>query len=260
MTRRLRAATFHRFMTSGRTTPVLLACEDEWGNAAGDYVVKLRGGMETGQRGLLCELVASELASYFGLKRPEPAVVMLDQGFAELVILVEPNAARRLRESIGMNFGSRHLTDVTIWPIGRPMPDAMMKAAVEVFAFDCLIDNYDRRFNNPNLLARGDEVFVFDHEVAFSFLYAVTKNSKPWQVTNRVLREHVFYLNLKGKDLELDQFVARLANLGEAELRGLAGQIPEEWRTEDLSRISARLTVIRDHALEFMEEIRRGLV
>jgi hypothetical protein len=115
-----------------------------------DYVVKLRGGLDRGETGLLCELVASGLASHFGIAVPEPALVSLDVDFAELVAAAEPQHADRLRNSTGLNFGSRQLSDVSGWPVDKWIPEAMWQAAVNIFAFDVLIQNPDRRYGNQN--------------------------------------------------------------------------------------------------------------
>ena len=51
----------------------------------------------------------------------------------------------------------------------------MMATAVSIFALDALIDNPDRKFSpNPNLFSRGDTIFVFDHELAFSFMLDIS--------------------------------------------------------------------------------------
>ena len=62
----LTAVRFEKAMTSGRTRPLVLGCEegDEDGGGAAEYVVKLRGSNYTGGVRLAWELVAS------GLPRP----------------------------------------------------------------------------------------------------------------------------------------------------------------------------------------------
>jgi hypothetical protein len=150
---------FHRFMTVGRTSPALCGCTDEAGNHVDDFVIRLRGGLENGPSGLLFELMGSRLAGAFGLDRPEPALISIDAEFAELVARANPGRATLMRNSVGMNFGSRLLIDVTEWPIDKTIPHSMRQAALNVFAFDALIQNPDRRFSNQNLLTRGDEIF-----------------------------------------------------------------------------------------------------
>jgi hypothetical protein len=120
---------------------------------AGEYVVKLRGAI--GESGLLSELFASRLAGHFGLACPESAVITIDQGLVELVANTQPSHAARIRGSVGLNFGTKVLTGATIWPVDKAIPEAMWQAAVDIFAFDALVQNPDRSFNNPNLLTRG---------------------------------------------------------------------------------------------------------
>jgi hypothetical protein len=190
-------------MSNGRTSPTLCGCEDESGRLAGDYVVKLRGGMDRGERGLLCEAIATRLATYFTIAVPEPAVILVDGQFADLVAAAEPAHGRRFRASVGLNFGSRQLSGVSEWPVDKWIPDAMWQSAVNIFAFDALIQNPDRRYNNQNLFTRGNEVYIYDHELAFSFLEDVAPSGTAWRVEAfSFLAEHVFYRRLKKKPID----------------------------------------------------------
>jgi len=74
----LQAVQFHKFMESGRTSPALCGCEGPNGENAGEFVVKQRGGMERGYTALVCELVASRMARFFGIPVPDPAIVSID--------------------------------------------------------------------------------------------------------------------------------------------------------------------------------------
>ena len=136
MIRTLTATHLHRFMNSGRTHPMLCGCEDEAGGWAGDYVVKLRGSMERGDARALCELIGAILAREFGLSAPEPALVLIEEQFAEQVAAFVPLHATRVRKSAGLNFGCLLLTDVMGWPVDKSIPDAMRQSAVNIFAFD----------------------------------------------------------------------------------------------------------------------------
>ena len=60
-------------------------CEDLDGNSAGEFVVKLRRGMETGVVGLTCELLSALLAADFGLRTPNPAIVDVDPAIGGLL-------------------------------------------------------------------------------------------------------------------------------------------------------------------------------
>jgi len=212
----------HRFLRSGRNHPALFGCIDADGNSAGDYVVKLRGAMDTKLRGPASELIASLLAGHFGVLRPKPAAVRVHPDLTTWLAAHYPEHAAAIRDSTGLNFGTELLTDVATWPRGRTVPEAMHVAATHIFAFDALIANDDRRYNNPNVLVRGDEIFVIDHEAAFAFLYLVSLGEAPWELRRRnSLREHVFYHPLRKQEAlapDVSSFIARLAQLGHAEL------------------------------------------
>jgi len=254
------AVLFHRFMTSGRTSPALCGCEDQAGQNAGDFVIKFLGGMERGTRGLVAELVASRLASRFSIPVPVPALVVLDHTFAELVARSQPTRAERLRKSVGINFGTRLLDDVTTWPVDKAIPEAMWQTAISIFAFDALIQNPDRRFSpNPNLFTRGDRIFVFDHELAFSFLESFLPTDDPWRLERQhYLADHVFYRRLKSKQFDLGEFTATLAAFP-AWWPEIVTDIPAEWNNGSLARIEDHLRAVAERSTDFVEEIRRRL-
>jgi hypothetical protein len=258
---RLAATQFKRFMESGRTFPALCGCSDESGKPAGEYVVKLRGAVDGREAALVNELLGAVLASYFRLAAPEPAVIFLDPKFTDLVSVDHPSRREVLQASAGWNFGTKHMPAAGTWPVDMPIPWDRFDSAVEIFAFDALIQNPDRRFNNPNVLADGSKFYVFDHEVAFSFLRAIPPTATPWIVDQeRYLEHHVFYRKLKSKPIELEGFTSRLAEMPDAFLDSFVAEVPHEWDNQDcVTRIVAHLRTVRDHATEFAESIRRVL-
>jgi hypothetical protein len=259
MIRRLTAIQFERFMTSGRTSPGLCGCEDQSGAMVGEYVVKLRGAV--GEVGLLNELFTARLAGHFGLASPEPALIAIDQALVDLVANTQPSQAVRIRDSVGLNFGTKALSGVSTWPVDKFIPDAMWQAAVDIFAFDALVQNPDRRFTNPNLFTRGDSLLVFDHETAFSFVVALFPSATPWKLDDQqYLTDHVFYRKLKSKPIDLTGFTASLGGLSDAVLEGIVADVPAEWNNDNLPKIERHLSTVRDHAGEFAEEVRRFLV
>jgi hypothetical protein len=259
MIQRLTAVQFTRFMDSGRTSPALFNCEDQSGTAAGEYIVKLRGSIQ--QTGLLRELLGSRLASHFGLTVPEPALVTLDQELAGPIASFNQAKAKIINGSIGLNFGSRVVIGFSTWPIDRKIPAVIWQTAVNIFAFDALVQNPDRRFGNPNLFINGDNVFIFDHEIAFSFLMDIFPSPSPWLVDRQpYLTNHVFYRQLKSQNIDLTDFTLRLSGLSDAVLGEVFADVPSEWNNEDVPRIGQHLNMMRNHAEEFAEELRRFLV
>jgi hypothetical protein len=259
MVPRLTAIQFERFMNTGRTSPALCGCEDRAGRMVGEYVVKLRGAV--GESGLVNELIASRLAAHFGIASPEPALIAIEQALAELVANMQPSNAARIRDSVGLNFGTQVLSGVSTWPVDKSIPEVMWQAAVDIFAFDALIQNPDRRYGNPNLFTRGDSLLVFDHEMAFSFLVAVLPSPTPWKLDRQpYLRDHVFYRKLKSTPIDFTGFSASLGGLSDALLRGILTDVPAEWNNENVLKIERHLRAVREHRGEFAEEVRRFLV
>jgi hypothetical protein len=165
-----------------------------------------------------------------------------------------------MRNSIGLNFGSRLLAGVSQWPVDKSVPEAMREASLKIFAFDALIQNPDRRFENPNLLARGDDIFIFDHELAFSFLLDVMPSAEPWTLGGQqYLTNHVFYSQLRKRTVDLDEFTNELRTLAATNLEDILAEVPAEWNNEVVAKIRHHLRIVGSHAAEFAEEIRRRL-
>jgi hypothetical protein len=250
-----------KVMESGRTGPILCACTEEDGAQAGEFVVKLRQRVDIGVAGLLHEFLGSRLASHFGILVPEPVGVFVEPEFAMALTERDNNLAASLQASVGLNFGSRLLYPATSWPVNKSIPAAMWRDAVNIFAFDALIQNPDRRPENPNLLTQGDNIYVYDHETSFSFLLALLAAPEPWNIEGEAyLANHVFYKRLKSKEIDLADFEERLKALTVGVLAGIREELPEEWQHPDLERIEAHLTAVHDHAEDFREQVRRRLI
>jgi len=176
------------------------------------------------------------------------------------VASAEPKRAEILRNSVGLNFGSRQLNDVTGWPVDKAIPEAMWQAAVNIFAFDALVQNPDRRYSNQNLFTHGNDIFAYDHELAFSFLLDIVPAAMPWRLDSQpYLTGHVFYRQLKSKPIDVDGFALALSALPGTRLDNILAELPSEWSNGDIYRIEQHLRTVGGHAGEFAEEIRRRL-
>lgn len=230
----LTAVQFIRPMKNGRTRPLLLGCEDLPGNPF-EVVVKLRG-RQMAEKAQIAELIAAQLADDLNLDVPRAGVVEVPAGFEEIV--TDPEAAAAVKESIGFNFGSVHLgTGFTTWPPNRSPHGAQRDQAASIFAFDTLLQNPDRRTDNPNLWVRSDRLGVYDHEQAFSFLFLpiIGGASRPWVSADqanafRFLEKHIFYSALRGSSFDLEGFQERLGSLTDEQLGSYAVSVPAEWR------------------------------
>jgi RNAse (barnase) inhibitor barstar len=150
---------------------------------------------------------------------------------------------------------------MTTWLVGRMIPEAMFRDATNIFAFDALIQNPDRRVANPNLFTQGDSIYVYDHEeTSFSFLLALSPSTEPWNLERETyLEDHVFYSRLRAKEIDLKDFGQNLKALTTDVLMGIREEVPLEWAHKDLIGIEGHLTKIQKNADEFVEQIRRRL-
>jgi hypothetical protein len=106
------------------------------------------------------------LADTLGLRVPRQVLVLVDDHVScedpdpELVALV--------RASAGMNLGFEVLDgarDLRAYDLGRIRTDE----ASAVLWLDGLVMNPDRTARNPNLMLRGDELWLIDHGAALAF-------------------------------------------------------------------------------------------
>ena len=231
MVKSVKAAAFMQAFRTGRTCPCLMRCEDEQDQTA-EVVVKLRTGSECSSTGLVCELMAAFLARDLGLPVPEPYLVEVTSDFHQGI--VDPCLAERFRTSAGWNFGSRNLAPAFVsWPQLRSIPATLQQTAAEIFAFDMTIQNPDRRPSKPNLLRKCDELVIFDHEMAFSFLYALVPNEYPWDGKGMgFAKDHLFYGGLKGKELSWSRMQGALNAIDGNRLNRYVETIPPAWQSE----------------------------
>ncbi len=161
----LTATRFHRRMTRGRTGPFLLEGE----NGAGDTVEVIAKftSAQLPVEGLVREAFGALLAADLGLPVPECYCVTVQPDFVAAVTSSHPAEGAALAAAIPIGFGSVKLPPGFVaWMPERPLPKAMRHTAAEIYAFDLLIQNPDRRPGNPNLQSKGDDFAIFDHEMA----------------------------------------------------------------------------------------------
>lgn len=261
LTPRLYASSFLGSLSGGRTRPCIFACEYSDGSPAGEYVVKLRHNLERGIDGLLAELFASKLASELGLPMPAPAIVYLDPRLSEGI--VDISIAASVRQSAGLNFGSENLSGgYTIWQVGANIPPVLHQTALQTFIFDLLIENPDRivTHRKPNILHRGSEVKLIDHELAFSFLLDIGIDDEPWELRRAPFAfDHVFRSGLRSLILDYSRIKDRLEAISQEVLDDIEFDIPCEWRFDILRKMKNHVLSKVAHIDVFLQRVREKL-
>ena len=217
----------------------------------------------------IAELTCAQLAADLGLSIPQPAIVDIPQGFE--AVLSQADVIEAVRASPGLNFGSLHLgASFTTWPTHRTPYGTQRDQAAAIFAFDALVQNPDRRASNPNLWVKAEQIGVYDHEQAFSFLFLpiIGGPSQPWSLASQsagsfqFLSSHVFYQPLRGATFDLKTFEEKLGGLSDAQIEGYVAAVPEGWRSgHDLcDKIAAYLRAGRAECrllLSFVQQLLR---
>jgi len=229
---RVRAMLILHPLSSGRTKPCVMLCNEDSDNDV-EVVVKWRAGLDLKETGLICELLSALLADDLDLPVPKPFIVQVEDGFH--LSVTRPDIAAIAEKSVGSNFGSQRVSPgVGTWPKDKAIPVLLRPLAAEIFAFDVLTQNADRRRDNPNLLWSGDDVYLCDHEQAFSFLAGVIGWQAPW--TGQGLdfcRNHVFFQQLKGLPHNWDRLSGALDALTDDRLNEYLSAVPNEWRNNN---------------------------
>jgi len=262
MLKRITPDRYDRATPNGRTAPSRISCEQDDGSTV-EVVAKFSAGCDQGEINLAREVIAACLAVDLGLPIPEPFLIDVPPGWAETV----PDAGRRtkIQSSSSVAFGSKHAGNgFAAWNAGNLISDIMLPMAAAIFTFDAIIQNPDRRADNPNCLIRGDSLRIFDHELAFS--HGLMLGWKPpWALGGLKPLEtngnHIFRAGLKGRPIDLAAIRAAWAGLSDARIRAYEEALPPEWSGAAAAVASATKLIrdARDNIDACLTEVKRVL-
>ncbi len=219
MLRTVRADRYLQPFKEGGSVPALVE-----GSDLGLYVVKLRGAAQ-GERALVAELVAGELARTLGLAVPELVFVDVDRAIADSE--PDPEIALPLEKSVGLNVGLDFLPgSITFDPIVGPAPDPGFASLTVLF--DAFVVNVDRTPRNPNLLRWHKKPWLIDHGAALYFHHGWSPESL-LEGSDDPFTESQSHVLLRSAT-ELDAAAEVLADkLDEAAITRVLALVPEEW-------------------------------
>ncbi len=268
MLERVTATSFLRRLGTGRTKPPLLDCERQNGGRV-EVVAKLAGS-GCGPHGIVRETIMAMLAADLGLPVSEPVLVDLIEGFVDALPGDQAALAHELNQSLLPTFGCCKLpAGFSVWSSDREVAAQAVESAAEVFAFDALTLNPDRRVSNPNCQWNGTSFAIFDHEMALdSTLIGTAMLPAPWQ--NGGLHsltqgpgEHVLYRGLRNRAPSLTRLEAAWNTIAAPRLKEYRDAVPAEWLPlvgPSLDQAIEYLNTLRDHVHEAFESVRSALV
>jgi hypothetical protein len=236
-------------LREGGSLPGLMEADDD-----GLYVTKFRAAGQ-GERALVAEVVAGELARAIGLPVPELAVVEVAPalGLAE----PDPEIQDLIVGSPGQNLGMDFLPGAL--PVAVPSDPAVdADLAADVVWFDALVTNVDRTPRNPNLLVWHGRLYLIDHGASFFRQHA----ERPLVETARdgvpMLADHVLR-PFAGSLAAADE---RLAERALCAIDDAVALAPDAWLDPDPGARRADLAGFLRERLEaprpFVEELERG--
>jgi hypothetical protein len=248
------ASRFNKRMGNGRTKPCLVECEDTNGDSF-ELVVKCSAGCMQNEENLVLEAIAAMLAADLGLPVPEPFLVEIDAEFIALIPDDQTEIRKNFQDSCKYAFGSRFLPQgFAVWPTGEQVPEHLTNEAAEIFVFDAIIVNSDRRPENPNCLWSGKEVAIFDHELTFAQKQVLFWKA-PWEIGGfdqmDSKERHIFarpYFKKLPDDLQ--RFVAAWEGLPQNRFVQYGNALPAEW-VGDGVRLS--------EVIKYLEEARTNI-
>jgi hypothetical protein len=227
MIERLHAEVFHGFQTRGNTRPARLTCRRADGTQV-EVFGKFAGGVRNHYFGLCAELLSSQFASTLGLATPVPYLVEITP---EFVASAPAIAQDLLNRSLGVNFASESLGEgYTTMAAETRLPVELRRCAAEIFAFDVLIQNYDRKADNPNMLWNRAKIYLIDHERALDPAQSAEKSHSVTSLDLDRFYDHVLYGSLSPSDCSLERLSGVLGGLTAGTLDGWFDSIPVIWR------------------------------
>jgi hypothetical protein len=200
------------------------------------------------------------LAAEFGIDAPLPAMVSLS---AELL-----DAAGDTLRQWGVTLRPGHAVGLELrrglTPLNRYVPlegGAYQADALRIYAFDMLVQNPDRRVENPNCGNFKGRLVAYDHEMAFSFLHPIVGAGHPWEVP-RFSRQHLFHGFVAGARrrgaIDWDPIKDAVRTVSER-VEGLVEYLPDAWRGHG-ERVATHIQAVATNTLEFQNGLENSLL
>lgn len=252
-------------LTSGRTAPLLVRGVCTQTSQKDDIVVKLSDS--TMSNDAKCrEIIAAFIARELGILVAEPVLVEISNEV--LLAFKEPSINTRMKNAIGINFGSKWAGDgysEFVNPV--KLPPILVEQALYIFIFDTLIHNADRRAGKQNLKNNGREIVIFDHESAFGFVFDIFPRKDSWvlnEMDKKWIKNHLFYKEIRNKytrfdvSKEIDKFKFTLEKLDNSFWNKVKGLIPISWKGghNQIVKIENFLSSITQNTDKFLEQLK----
>ncbi|QOD84836.1 HipA family kinase [Chromobacterium haemolyticum] len=252
----INAVRFDMLLESGRTKPCLVTCEADDGEEV-SVVVKLSIGCMEREHNLALEALSAMLATDLDLPVPNFYIVKIDDLFVDS--MRGHSSFQKFNESCRLAFGSQHVQGFGPWITRSHVPKSLRQIAIEVFVFDCIIMNTDRRPGRPNCLFSGNQIAIIDHELSFiKELFW----KPPFEIggldSTAQPDAHIFapFYHDDKTPANLSKFSARWLQITDDRLQEYLDAIPPEWKIyeEKILQKIDYLKSVRDNIHQVVNE------
>lgn len=182
----------NRITKGGRTRPIIVTIKNEEGKLK-QFVVKLYNKREVRENLTVArDVLTVALADEFDLLSPFPAYISFTNAFLQ-TLPSELQAEIKEKEAY-LNFGCEYIEGVINF--GKNIAKSTLEGLTgvdTVFAFDNLVRNFDRRYNEKtNLLLDNHDIYLIDHEfcLEIDLNHIEDVETMNW---NYYYQNHVFY-------------------------------------------------------------------
>ena len=217
----MRTVVATRYVTplrEGGSLPAIIEADDQ-----GMYVLKFRGAGQ-GQKALIAELVAGEIARALDLPVPEIVFVELDAELARTE--PDPEIQHLIKSSVGLNLALDYLPGAVTFDPVVEHPDAELASAI--VWFDAFVTNVDRTPRNANMLMWHRRPWLIDHGAALYFHHSWDGYLERAAAPFAMIKDHVLLPAATRLD-DIDDSLA--ARLGADVIEQIVARIPDEWLT-----------------------------
>lgn len=248
---------------SGATLPMRVWGVDTETGEREQYVVKYKNQNRMIGSASSFEFLGAWMAREVGLNAAEPVTINISEDFVGT--LAGRDGFKAASQSLGLNFGSKYVAGVAqIPPTGFTLTNEQIEQAKQLFALDLFMQNTDRGHVKPNVGLHRDDLFVYDHELAFSFLRMLPsfRNKTPWLLDpadSELYKKHFFYRYLKGQEEDFPEQVNELAKLNDDFWRCVEQHMPVDFKVNELTEIKDYLLPFLKHLSEFAASIHKTM-
>ncbi|MBN8522101.1 MAG: hypothetical protein J0L77_09435 [Alphaproteobacteria bacterium] len=253
---------------SGASEPLMIVVRAEADGELFDVYAKLSDKLHTGIKGYTAEAIASLLAADLGLHTPQSFAVTIDDNF--IASVADVNIRKRLESSARVVFATQALPPSAKVPTtDMPLTACQLRSAGNIFAFDALIENYDRGgAGKANCLLNGDIISIIDHEKAFPMAMGllILGRKNPWEVgaleKYRTSGSHLFINQIlkNSSKIDMSEFSSLWANLTDERILEYGNCLPSQWANDNNScvvLILQHIIDVRNNINDCITEIKR---